>query len=249
MPSSAPWPPSPLSSYEYRVAQTGAIAASLAHELNQPLAAILSNAQAGSRLMSGTTPDLQEIREILEDIARDDKRAASVIAGLRSMLRRKETYRESLDLAKATREVLVLAHSELLARDVDVELEAEPDVRVSADSAQIQQVVLNLVMNAIEAMEDQPAERRRLGISLAATPEGDALLTVRDWGTGIPDDQHSKLFEAFWTTKPHGMGIGLPICRSIIESHGGRMWFTNNDDHGVSFFVSLPLSTDRRARG
>ncbi len=235
--------------HAHRVAQTGAIAASLAHELNQPLAAILSNAQAGARLMSGPEPDLQEIREILEDIARDDKRAAAVIAGLRSMLRRKETYRESLDLAKATREVLALAHSELLARDVDVELTAGTDIRVSADSAQIQQVVLNLVMNAIEAMQDQPSPRRRLAISLCATPEGTALLTVRDHGTGISEEEHTKLFEAFWTTKPHGMGIGLPICRAIIESHGGRMWFANNEDHGVTFFVTLPLSTDRRPGG
>ncbi len=235
--------------HAHRVAQTGAIAASLAHELNQPLAAILSNAQAGARLMNAAEPDLAEIREILEDIARDDKRAAAVIAGLRSMLRRKETYRESLDLATTAREVLALAHSELLARDVDVELGAEPGIRVSADSAQIQQVVLNLVMNAVEAMENQPSERRRLVISLSATPEGDALLAVRDRGTGISEDQHTKLFEAFWTTKPHGMGIGLPICRSIIESHGGRMWFANNEDHGVTFFVSLPLSGERRPRG
>ena len=228
--------------HAHRVAQTGAIAASIAHELNQPLAAILSNAQAGARLMAGQEPDLDEIRAILKDIVYDDKRAAAVIAGLRAMLRRKETYRECLDLANSVREVLAMAHSEILAHDVDVDLRADPGISVSADSAQIQQVVLNLVMNAIEAMEGQPPDRRRLEISLSRTPDGGALLAVRDEGSGIPEDEQMKLFDAFWTTKPHGMGIGLPICRSIIESHGGHLWFANNVDHGVTFFVSLPLN-------
>lgn len=235
--------------HAHRVAQTGAIAASLAHELNQPLAAILSNAQAGVRLMAAPGPDLEEIRAILTDIVYDDKRAAAVIAGLRAMLRRKETYRERLDLARTIREVLALAHSELIAHGVEVELRAESDIPVSADSAQVQQVVLNLVMNAIEAMEGQPAGHRRLELSLAPTPAGEALLAVRDSGTGIPEDQQTRLFDAFWTTKPHGMGIGLPICRSIIESHGGHLWFANNEDQGVTFFVSLPLNVARECVG
>jgi PAS domain S-box-containing protein len=231
--------------HAHRVAQTGAISASLAHELNQPLAAILSNAQAGVRLMSREDPDLDEIRAILTDIVQDDKRAAAVIHGLRAMLRRKETRRETLDLTKTTREVLALAHSELIAHDIDVVLRPESDFLLSADKAQIQQVILNLVMNAIEAMEGLPPERRRLEVSLTPNTAGEVLLAVRDWGPGIPESEQQSVFDAFRSTKPQGMGIGLMICRSIIESHGGNLWFANNEDQGVTFFVTLPLSTRR----
>jgi two-component system sensor kinase FixL len=229
--------------HAHRVAQTGAIAASLAHELNQPLAAILSNAQAGVRLLAGQDPDLDEIREILTDIVHDDKRAADVIVGLRAMLRRKGTQRERLNLATTMRDVLALARSELLAHAIEVELRADGDFPLSADRGQIQQVMLNLVTNAIEAMADQPSERRRLEISLESPAAGTVLLAVRDRGRGIPEDEQTRVFDAFWTTKEHGMGIGLPICRTIIESHGGHLWFANNEDYGVTFFVSLPVST------
>lgn len=228
--------------HAHRVAQTGAIAASLAHELNQPLAAILSNAQAGARLLAAERPDLEEIRAILADIVQDDKRAAAVIAGLRAMMRREQTRRERLDLASLVQGGLALAHSELITHNVVVDLRVEAGCDVIADSAQIQQVVLNLVLNAVEAMDAQPPERRRLEISLEDTPAGEALLAVRDRGPGIPADQQEKLFESFWTTKAHGMGVGLPICRSIIESHGGHLWFVNNEGGGATFFVSLPSS-------
>lgn len=227
-----------------RVTQVGAITASLAHELNQPLTAILSNAQAAARILAMPDPDLQEIQAILADIVHDDKRAAEVIVGLRSMLRRQETQRERIDLAKTIQEVLALARNEALAHDIEVELRVPADCPLTADRGQIQQVILNLVTNAIEAMEGQPPERRRLEISLTTTPD-EARLAVRDRGPGISPDEQTKVFDSFWTTKSTGMGIGLPISRSIIESHGGRLWFTNNQDQGATFFVALPLEIPR----
>jgi PAS domain S-box-containing protein len=230
--------------HAHRVAQTGAITASLAHELNQPLTAILSNAQAGARLMALPDPDLDEIRAILADIVHDDKRAAGVIVGLRAMMRRQETQYERIDLARTIREVVVLARTEALAHDVQIELEVPPECPLSADRVQIQQVVLNLVMNAIEAMENQPAERRRMRITLITTGE-DAQVAVRDWGPGIADDQRGKVFDSFWTTKSQGMGIGLPISRSIIESHGGRLWWENHAERGATFYFTLSISIQR----
>ena len=235
--------------HAHRVAQTGAIAASLAHELNQPLAAILHNAQAGARMMAVPNPDLDEIREILADIVHDDKRAASVIVGLRAMLRRKETEHEKIDLGTTIREVLDLLRGELLAHDVEVDLQASSDYPLLADRAQIQQVVFNLVTNAIEAMEGQPAEQRRLEVSLTSPAAGSVQLAVRDRGRGIPASAQQHVFDAFWSTKSNGMGLGLPICRSIIESHGGHLWCANNESHGVTFFVSLPIHISRDVAG
>jgi PAS domain S-box-containing protein len=224
-----------------RVARTGVITASLAHELNQPLAAILSNAQAGLRFMACENPDLAQIREILGDIVFDDKRAAAVINGLRAMLRRQGTPRESVNLANAIQETIGLLHSELVGRHVEVKIRCESDCTVLADKSQIQQVILNLVMNSAEAVENQPVDQQRLELVLARTPTNEAQVAIRDSGPGVSADMTDKLFDGFWTTKPHGMGIGLPICRSIIESHGGRIWFVNNSDRGTTFYFVLPL--------
>ncbi len=224
-----------------RVAQTGAITASLAHELNQPLTGILSTAQAGLRFMAGGNADCALIREILSNIVHDTKRAGGVINGLRAMLRHKETRREPIKLGATIQEVLDLVHSELISRQVEVRQNLDPDLTVVADKGQIQQVLLNLVMNALEAMQDQPAERRHLKLALARTETGEALVSLRDSGPGIPHGGQEKLFEAFWTTKQEGMGIGLAVSRSIIESHGGRLWFANTPDPGATFCFSLPV--------
>lgn len=225
-----------------RVAQTGAITASLAHELNQPLTGILSTSQAGLRFLTGGNTDPALIREILTNIVHDTKRAGAVINGLRAMLRRKGTEREPISLADAVQGVLDLVHSELIARQVECHLRAEPDLRVLADKAQIQQVLLNLVMNALEAMQSQPPERRRLDLTFGRNDTGEATVAVKDSGPGIPQGQQEKLFMAFWTTKPQGMGIGLSISYSIIESHGGRLWCVNNPDGGATFCFTLPLA-------
>jgi PAS domain S-box-containing protein len=225
-----------------RVAQTGVLTASLAHELNQPLAAILTNAQAGLRLMAGENPDVEELREILEDIVSDDKRAAAVIGGLRVMLRREGGERTRIGLADTIQDVLRLLHSEILGQSVQFQTHMEFDGPVLADRTQIQQVVLNLVMNAVEAMRNVPVSRRSLDVALTRSGPAEALVTVRDSGPGIPEDHREKMFQAFWTTKPQGIGVGLQISRSIVESHGGRLWFTDNPDHGATFCFTLPLS-------
>lgn len=224
-----------------RVAQTGAITASLAHELNQPLTGILSTAQAGLRFTAGGKADCALIREMLTNIVHDTKRAGGVINGLRAMLRHKETRREPIKLGATIQEVLSLVHSELISRQVEVCQNLEPDFTVVADKGQIQQVLLNLVMNALEAMQDQPAEQRHLKLALARTETGQALVSLRDSGPGVPEAGRDKLFEAFWTTKKEGMGIGLAVSRSIIESHGGRLWFANNPDRGATFYFWLPV--------
>lgn len=224
-----------------RVAQTGAITASLAHELNQPLTGILSTAQAGLRFTAGGNADCALIREMLNNIVHDTKRAGGVINGLRAMLRHKETRREPIRLGATIQEVLDLVHSELIGRQVEVCQNLEPDFTVVADKGQIQQVLLNLVINALEAMQDQPAEQRHLKLALARTETGEALVSLRDSGPGVSEGGQGKLFEAFWTTKKEGMGIGLAVSRSIIESHGGRLWFANNPDRGATFCFSLPV--------
>jgi len=159
------------------------------------------------------------------------------------MLRRQETLRERINLAHTLEEVLALVHSELVSRHVDLRLRLERDALVLADKGQVQQVMLNLLMNAVEAMQDHPTNQRCLALTVTRTDTGEALVAVRDSGPGIPEDQQEKLFEAFWTTKKQGLGIGLPISRSIIESHGGRLSFTNNPDQGATFSFTLPLAT------
>src|SRR5574341_282735 len=223
-----------------RVARTGTFTASLAHELNQPLAAILSNAQAALRFLDRENPDLGEIREILTDIVRDDKRAGAVISGLRTMLRRQEPERVRVELAGALREVLDLVHSELLTHQVEVTADFEAGCAVLADKAQLQQVVLNLVMNAIQAIQGQPADRRRLALSASRTGEGEVRVAVRDAGVGIPEENLATVFDPFWTTKGQGMGLGLAVCRAIVESHGGAIWVEANPDRGVTFVFRLP---------
>ncbi len=234
-----------------RVAQTGAITGSLAHELNQPLTGILSTAQAGLRFIASGHSDLALLQEILTNIVHDTKRAGAVINGLRVMLRNKETQRESISLAETIHEVFALLHSELLARQVEHGLRLESDAWVVADRAQLQQVLLNLLMNALEAMEDQPPGGRRVELTVTQTNNGDALVSVRDSGPGIPQDHQAKIFTAFWTTKPQGMGIGLAISYSIVESHGGRLWCANHPDGGAVFYFSLPIERGegRGARG
>jgi PAS domain S-box-containing protein len=225
-----------------RVERTGAITASLAHELSQPLTAVLANAQAGLRFLARDKPDLDELRAILQDIVRDDKRAATVIAGLRAMLRRQDTPRESIDLGPCIQEVLNLLHSEFLAHTVDMQCALATRCRVLADKAQIQQVVLNLVLNAIEAMEHHPADRHHLRVALADTGKGEARVAVCDNGEGIAGDLLDKVFDGFYTTKTKGLGMGLAVCRSIVEAHGGEIWAERNTERGVTFFFTLPLA-------
>ena len=225
-----------------RVARSGVLSASLAHELRQPLAAILSNAQAALRLFSQGQPDRAEIEQILQDIVHDDKRAGEVIASVRTLLRRRETDHEPVDLAGAVNELLVLLRSEVAAAQAEMEVEIEPGVHIVADRCQMQQVVLNLVMNALEAMREVPAGERRMSVSVMRTDAGKVRCAVRDRGTGITHENLKRVFDPFWTTKPQGLGMGLSVCRSIVEAHNGKMWAESSAGAGATFFFEVPAA-------
>lgn len=226
-----------------RISHVGVLTASIAHELNQPLAAVLLNAQAGLRFLAAGAADLEELRDILQDVVRDTKRAGAVMSGLRTMVRRQELERSRIDVGEALGEVIELLHSEFLTQQVEVEAQFDTHCAVQADKTQIQQVTLNLVMNAIDAMRAQPAtQRRRLHISLSRSGEGAVRVSVRDSGCGMPREKLSTVFDAFWTTKPQGMGLGLAVCRSIVEAHGGTIWAEANRDRGVTFIFELPVA-------
>ncbi|MDP3584773.1 MAG: ATP-binding protein [Thiobacillus sp.] len=224
-----------------RVASTGAISASLAHEICQPLAAILNNAQAGLRFLDHDRVDLEEIREIFQDVVRDDKRAGTIINGLRAMLQQQETPYADVDLAQCIEEVLELLHSEVIRYDVDIERMLETHLTVRANKTQLQQVILNLTVNALEAMAEQPASERKLRIRVTRA-DGKAVVSFSDTGIGIAEDMLDRVFEGFYTTKPQGLGVGLEVCRSIMESHHGSIRAERNPDRGATFRFSLPLA-------
>lgn len=225
-----------------RVARTAVLAASLAHELSQPLTAILSNAQAGLRFLAQDPPDLTDLREILQDVVRDDKRATAVINGLRTMLRRQETERDPIDVGACVKEVVDLMHSDFLERGVDVTQSMAPGCVVLGDKGQLQQVVLNLAMNANEAMTEQPRGSRSLHVSVAPSNGRRVRVAVCDTGPGIGEEDIDKVFDHFYTTKAKGLGMGLAMCRSILESHGGSLSVERNEGRGVTFCFVLPLA-------
>ena len=223
-----------------RVATLGELSGAMAHELSQPLTAILSNAQAAQRLMARSEPDLPEIRSILADIVDDDRRAGEVIERLRAMLRKDEPQFLPVDLNQIIADVLALERSDLISRRVTVSLELADELPwVNGDSVQLQQVLLNLMLNACEAMSSRPATERRVVVTTARDGEL-SQVNVADRGTGIPADTLERVFEPFFTTKKQGLGMGLSICRSIVEVHGGRLWVSNNEGPGATFHLSLP---------
>jgi signal transduction histidine kinase len=225
-----------------RVTRTGLLIASLAHELSQPLTAILSNAQAGLRFLARERPDLKEIADILKDITLDNKRAGEIIESLRVMLRRQQSERQLVDLAVVAGEVTVLLRSELVATQVELECDFTPGCLALVDRAQIQQVLLNLMMNGIEAMNSRPHGQRHLRIGVRPAGQGEVQISVLDSGVGITQEKFKNVFDAFWTTKSRGTGMGLAISRSIVESHGGRIWVDSRNGEGSTFFVLLPAA-------
>jgi PAS domain S-box-containing protein len=229
-----------------RVATLGELSGALAHELNQPLTSILSNAQAAQRLLAREPVDLAEVREIMQDIADADRRAGEVIRRLRALLRKGETPRQPLDVNDVTNDVLRLAHGELLAQGVNVTARLTPGLpAVRGDRVALQQVILNLIVNACDAMRlDEPA-RRQLNVVTASDHEG-VRVAVADHGPGLPADDIERLFEPFFTTKEHGLGLGLVICRSIVAAHGGRLWAANNAERGATFCFTLPAASGER---
>ncbi len=224
-----------------RVAVLGELSGALAHELNQPLTAILANARAAQRLMTREKYDAGEIRSILDDIATDDLRAGAVIRRLRALIRNGETVPQQVAPNDVVRDVLELAHNDLILREVTVTTQLEASLpNIPADRVQLQQVVLNLVVNACDAMTDKPRADRHLVVR-TVRDDGSVELSFSDRGTGIVSGAVDSVFEPFMTTKEHGLGLGLAICRSIVSAHGGKMWAVNNVDVGATFYLRLPI--------
>jgi PAS domain S-box-containing protein len=226
--------------HTHRVATLGELAAALAHELNQPLGAILSNAETASLLCRNSPPSPELLSTILDDIVRDGHRAGSVLHRLRTFLQPHPLVLEPLDVARLVAEVVGLVRVESITRQVEISVEVPPDLgHPFGDAVQIQQVLLNLILNAMDAVDDQPASRRR--IRIAAVPRSPSIeISVADRGGGFPTETLPRAFDPFVTTKATGLGIGLSICRSIIRAHGGEITVENNADGGATARVTLP---------
>jgi two-component system sensor kinase FixL len=224
-----------------RVSTLGALSGSLAHELNQPLGIILSNAQAAQELLAQEPPDLAEVQAILADIVTADRRAGEVIERLRTLLKRGQVTLQPLLLNQVIEEVLHLTRADLIGRGVTVNLELAPDLpSIAGDRVQLQQLVLNLILNAAEAMAADVPDARRLHLQ-TRLHEGRVRASVRDEGAGLPEDT-DRLFQPFYTTKPQGLGLGLAICRSIVAAHQGRLWAEPHPERGAVFHFELPVA-------
>jgi PAS domain S-box-containing protein len=223
-----------------RVSTFGELAGSLAHELNQPLTSILSNAQAARRFLNATPPELDEFGPILNDIVGEARRAGEVISRMRAMLKKGKEHMLPLDPNSLIEEVLKLIRSELIVRNVAVSSHlADGLPRVRGDRVQLQQVLLNLIINACEALNGKPAPDHKLTIETQQLNGSEVKVTVTDTGSGFSPEMLQRPFEAFRTTKPNGLGLGLPICRSIISAHGGRLWLANNRGGGAAVSFAL----------
>lgn len=228
-------------SHVSRAATLGELAASLAHELNQPLTAVLTNAQAAQRFLSGNASDLQMIHEILDDIIADDKRAGAIIYKLRGLLKKGELKFEPLDVNAITEEVVALLKNDAMIRGVTLDMQPAHDLPdVLGDKIQLQQVLMNLILNATDVTTSERSDHRKVIVQTAMCDPGNVMITVRDFGPGLPKDV-KQLFEPFYSTKTDGLGMGLAISQSIIESHGGRIWAYNNPDFGASFNFTVTV--------
>ncbi len=224
-----------------RVSVMGQLASSLAHELSQPLGAMLRNAEAAELYLAAEKPDLAELRAIVADLKSDDERARNVIERMRSFLRRHELNRVPIEAVALVEEVLGLVRPDAARRGVAIELTAGRDLpKVTGDPVHLQQVLLNLVMNALDAMDTVPPEERILRVRLRRAEEDALEIAVLDTGPGIPPEAKDRLFEPFFTTKPQGLGMGLPICQSLVEAHGGQLRVERGEGRGATFVVSLP---------
>ncbi|WP_441628100.1 sensor histidine kinase [Cupriavidus sp. 2MCAB6] len=228
-----------------RVSTLGELASSLAHELNQPLTAILSNAQAAQRFMAKQPINLAEVREILQDLVDDNHRASEVLRRIRALVKKGELEAAPLSLARVIGDVVLLVHSDAIVRGIRVLLNVDPGLPpVQGDSVQVQQVVLNLLLNAFHATESRSAHDREIVVGAALDGAGMVRVWVRDRGPGLAADKLDKLFKPFYTSKREGLGLGLSISRTIVEMHGGRIWAENNSGHGATFHFTLPIATE-----
>jgi signal transduction histidine kinase len=229
-----------------RVATVGELTSSLTHELNQPLTAIVTNAQAGLRFLLRETPDFLEVEGALREIARDGKRSGEIMHSLRNLLKKSEIDQAPVDLNTVMREAVALVQADFTAAGVSLTHDLARDLpRVMGDRIQLEQVVLNLLANGLEATKDLTGKVRTVQVATRQEDDGGAGLTVRDSGIGLSPEVRSRLFEPFFTTKARGMGLGLAISKSIIEAHGGRLWAEPNKDRGAAFHLSLPAAGEK----
>jgi signal transduction histidine kinase len=225
-----------------RTTTMSALGTSIAHELNQPLTAILCNAEAAQNFLSSEPVQMEEVQEILRDIVSDNRRAGEIISRLRAMVKKEELEFSSIDVASVIRETVTMVHSDAVLRNVRVSVDVDSTLpRARGDKIQLQQVVLNLLVNSFEAMKDVPAEEREVVVRSALNGTGMVHIAIKDRGHGLKSDNPEQIFEPFYTTKHNGLGIGLSISRSIVEAHGGRLWAERNSDRGTTFHFTVPV--------
>jgi signal transduction histidine kinase len=223
-----------------RISTMGQLATSLAHELNQPLTAILANAQTVQEWLARPSPDLAEIRETVDDIVTEAMRASEVIRRMRGLLKKGELRSDAVDFNEVVREVTRLIANAALLRGASIEPDLSPALpRVRGDAVQFQQVLLNLLVNGLHAVAEQPPPRRRV-IVRTASRDGGVEVCVQDTGKGIAESDLQQIFALFYSTKGEGLGVGLSISRSIVEAYGGRIWAENDPDGGAIFRIRLP---------
>ncbi len=232
-----------------RVTMMGQLSSALAHEINQPLGAILRNAEAAELFLQNASPDLDEIRAIVADIRKDDQRAGAVIDRMRGMLKRQPLNATALEVGELVAEVSVLVRADAAVRHIKLEVDlpdALPPVR--GDRVHLQQVLLNVILNGMDALNGASGGERRVSVIALLNGARTVEIAVSDTGTGIPADTLAHIFDPFFTSKPNGLGMGLPISRTIIEAHGGRFWAENNSSGGATFRFTLPIAEEVAAK-
>ncbi|MGO9818839.1 MAG: sensor histidine kinase, partial [Acidocella sp.] len=228
-----------------RVATMGQFTSSIAHEVSQPIAATIMSAHAALRWLGAEPPALEEVRRSLDKIIRDGHRARDVIDRIRALIKKAPPRKDRLDINEAVREVIELTRAETVRNGVTVRTDlADGLPLIEGDRVQLQQVILNLIVNAVQAMSGDSEGTRELLISTARSEPNDVVVAVQDSGPGLAPEVLARLFEPFYTTKPGGLGLGLSICRSIIEAHGGRLWVSENVPHGAIFHFTVPAGSE-----
>ena len=231
-----------------RVSTVGEFTSVLAHEISQPLTAILSNAQAALRFLSQTPLDIGEVRQILDDIIRDDGRASEVIRTVRTLVKKDQPRKEPLDLNEMIRQVVGLFRGDFLLQGLSIGTDLNPGLAtVHGDGTQLQQVILNLILNAAATMRNAPLGQRKIIVRTTMADNRTVKVSVTDFGVGIDENNIERLFEPFYTTKPEGLGMGLPISRTIIKTHGGTIKASNNREGGATFAFTLPAHQGDRS--
>jgi C4-dicarboxylate-specific signal transduction histidine kinase len=229
-----------------RVTTMGELTAALAHEVNQPIAAAVTNANTCLRWLTRDRPDVEEARAAAIRIVKDGTRAAEIVKRIRLLFKKSTPQRELVDVNEAIREMIVLLRSEATRYNITVRAELAAELpRIMGDRVQLQQVLMNLIVNSIDAMKEV-AGARELSVKSQRTEKEEVLVSVSDTGVGLPPQQADQIFNAFFTTKPHGTGMGLRISRSIVESHGGLLWVADNSPRGASFHFALPTRIEAK---